>query len=120
MKLIADELKEYPEIDFRWVEKGLQFQVQFIKKIKAQPELQSELQSELKSELQPEQPEQPELQPELQPEYRNAGVSFFNIVKCGRIDSSLFRHHYGRQIPLLSGRLNLFCDLFIYLLDLWK
>ena len=82
MKLIADELKEYPEIDFRWVEKGLQFQLQFIKKIKAQPELQSELQSE----LQPEQPEQPELQPELQPEYRNAGVSFFNIVKCGRIN----------------------------------
>ena len=108
MKLIADELKEYPEIDFRWVEKGLQFQLQFIKKIRAQPELQ------------PEQPEQPELQPELQPEYRNAGVSFFNIVKCGRINSSLFRHQYGRQIPLPSGQLNIFSNLFIYLLELWK
>ncbi len=32
LKLIADELKEYPEIDFKWFEKGLQFQVQFIKK----------------------------------------------------------------------------------------
>ena len=51
LKLIADELKEYPEIDFRWFEKGLQFQLQFIKKIKTQPELQPEL-----------QPEQPELQ----------------------------------------------------------
>ena len=113
MKLIADELKEYPEIDFRWVEKGLQFHLQFIKKIKAQPEFQPEFQSEL-------QPEQPELQPELQPEYRNAGVSFFNIVKCGRINSSLFRHQYGRQIPLPSGQLNIFSNPFIYLLELWK
>jgi predicted HTH transcriptional regulator len=32
LKLIADELKEYPEIAFKWFEKGLQFQVQFIKK----------------------------------------------------------------------------------------
>lgn len=32
LKLISDELKEYPEIDFKWFEKGLQFQVQFIKK----------------------------------------------------------------------------------------
>jgi predicted HTH transcriptional regulator len=32
LKLIADELKEYPEIEFKWFEKGLQFQVQFIKK----------------------------------------------------------------------------------------
>jgi ATP-dependent DNA helicase RecG len=32
LKLIANELKEYPEIEFKWFEKGLQFQVQFIKK----------------------------------------------------------------------------------------
>jgi len=32
LKLIADELKEYPEIEFKWFERGLQFQVQFIKK----------------------------------------------------------------------------------------
>ena len=31
LKLIADELKEYPEIDFKWKEVGLSFQVQFIK-----------------------------------------------------------------------------------------
>ena len=31
LKLIAEELKEYPEIEFRWKEVGLSFQVQFIK-----------------------------------------------------------------------------------------
>lgn len=31
LKLIADELKEYPQIEFRWIETGLSFQVQFIK-----------------------------------------------------------------------------------------
>ncbi len=31
LKLIADELKSYPEIAFRWHERdGLQFQVQFV------------------------------------------------------------------------------------------
>jgi len=32
LKLIAEDLKNYPEIEFRWKETGLQFQVQFIKK----------------------------------------------------------------------------------------
>jgi len=31
LKLIADELKEYPQIEFRWKETGLSFQVQFVK-----------------------------------------------------------------------------------------
>lgn len=30
LKLIFDELKDYPDIEFRWFEKGLQFQVQFV------------------------------------------------------------------------------------------
>ena len=35
LKLIADELKAYPEIEFKWFERGgLQFQVQFINKEK--------------------------------------------------------------------------------------
>jgi ATP-dependent DNA helicase RecG len=43
LKLISDELKDYPEIEFRWHETGLQFQVQFIKKdIQQQLELQQE------------------------------------------------------------------------------
>ena len=32
LKLVAEELKKYPEIVFRWREVGLSFQVQFIKK----------------------------------------------------------------------------------------
>lgn len=32
LKIISNELRAYPEIDFKWFEKGLQFQVQFIKK----------------------------------------------------------------------------------------
>jgi predicted HTH transcriptional regulator len=31
LKIISQELKAYPEIAFKWCEKGLQFQVQFIK-----------------------------------------------------------------------------------------
>jgi len=32
LKIISDELRSYPEIEFKWFELGLQFQVQFIKK----------------------------------------------------------------------------------------
>lgn len=32
LKLISDELKEYPNIEFRWREVGLSFQVQFVKR----------------------------------------------------------------------------------------
>jgi len=45
LKLIADELKEYPEIEFKWLEPGLHFQAQFIKKdYVQQQELQQEFQ----------------------------------------------------------------------------
>lgn len=48
LKLIADELKEYPQIEFRWKETGLSFQVQFVKlDYVAEQELQQELQQEL-------------------------------------------------------------------------
>jgi predicted HTH transcriptional regulator len=48
LKLIADELKEYPQIEFRWKEVGLSFQIQFIKlDYVAEQELQQELQQEL-------------------------------------------------------------------------
>ena len=44
LKLIADELKDYPQIEFRWKETGLSFQVQFVKlDYAAQQELQREL-----------------------------------------------------------------------------
>jgi len=32
LKIISNELKAYPEIEFKWFEKGLQFQVQFVKR----------------------------------------------------------------------------------------
>ena len=32
LKLIAKELRKYPEIEFKWKEVGLSFQVQFIKR----------------------------------------------------------------------------------------
>lgn len=32
LKMVADELKKYPEIEFRWREVGLSLQVQFVKK----------------------------------------------------------------------------------------
>ena len=48
LKLIADELKEYPQIEFRWKETGLSFQVQFVKLVYVEEqELQQELQQEL-------------------------------------------------------------------------
>lgn len=50
LKLIAEELESYPEIEFRWSEPGLAFQVQFVKKDYApQPDsehVQHELQYE--------------------------------------------------------------------------
>ncbi len=35
LKLVADEMKNYPEIEFRWQEVGLSFQVQFVKRANA-------------------------------------------------------------------------------------
>ena len=52
LKLIADELKEYPQIEFRWKETGLSFQVQFVKlDYVEEQELHQELQQELQQEL---------------------------------------------------------------------
>jgi len=46
LKLIAAELKAYPEIEFRWRETGLQFQIQFVKReIQIHQELQRDLNS---------------------------------------------------------------------------
>ncbi len=71
LKLIADELKEYPEIEFKWFERGLQFQVQFIKKdYIPQQELQPELQPKIEPKIRPKiRPKiKPKIQQELQQE----------------------------------------------------
>ncbi len=55
LKLIADELKEYPQIEFRWKEVGLSFQVQFVKRdYVSRQELGQELGQELEQELEQE------------------------------------------------------------------
>lgn len=46
LKIISQELKAYPEIEFKWFERGLQFQVQFIKK-NYQPEVEQAIDIEL-------------------------------------------------------------------------
>jgi hypothetical protein len=52
LKLITDEQKAYPEIEFRWKEAGVSFQVQFIKtNFKAEKELRQEFRQELGQEL---------------------------------------------------------------------
>ncbi|MGL4331855.1 MAG: ATP-binding protein [Bacteroidales bacterium] len=57
LKLIAEEMKEYPDIALRWREVGWSFQVQFIKldyitEFTEKHELQQELRQELQQELQ--------------------------------------------------------------------
>lgn len=50
--MLSDELKEYPQIEFRWKETGLSFQVQFVKlDYVEEQELQQELEQELQQEL---------------------------------------------------------------------
>jgi len=82
LKLIADELKGYQEIDFKWFEKGLQFQLQFIKKMSRQSE-------------------QPEFQPELQPE------SLFNLVLKALNENSLTSKEISEKLGQkeISGQL---------------
>ena len=51
LQLIADDLKEYPEIKLAWKEPGIAFRVSFIKtNYKQQQELQQELQQEFQQE----------------------------------------------------------------------
>lgn len=55
LKLIADEMKKYPQIEFRWKEVGLSFQVQFVKRdYVSEQELRQELGQELGQELRQE------------------------------------------------------------------
>jgi len=55
LKLVAEELKAYPEIELRWFEVGLSFQVQFVKtNFVVQQELGQELGQELRQELRQE------------------------------------------------------------------
>ena len=67
LRLIAKELKDYPQIDFRWKEVGMSFQVQFVK-------LDFALGQELGQEFDLKQQEQQELRAELQQEQQEFGA----------------------------------------------
>jgi len=117
LKLIADELKKYPEIEFKWFERGLQFQVQFIKRdykiqLELQQEIQPESQLELEIELQLES--QPELLLELQKPSMYSKV--LSIIENGKKGKKQISVELGQKS--ISGQLNktinkLLKDLFI-------
>lgn len=102
LKLIADELKEYPHVQFRWEEKGLAFQVQFAK---CGPWLQQDLltsQQELQQELPPSQQDLPTLQQEL------LNPSMYSDVLNRMIKTPLSRKEISEAFgqKRISGQLN--------------
>lgn len=101
LKLIADELKEYPNIELRWKEVGLSFQVQLVKldyqkNVERTKGVQQELQQELRQEL------RQELQQELQ-----KTTLYSEVLRC-LVNEALSRQ--GISITLgqkrVSGQLN--------------
>jgi predicted HTH transcriptional regulator len=99
LKLIADELKEYPQIEFRWKEAGLSFQVQFVKiDYRAQQELQQE-QQDLQQDL---QQEQQDLQQELN------SPTMYTEALCKVTETALSRKEISEALrqKRVSGQLN--------------
>jgi ATP-dependent DNA helicase RecG len=93
LKLIADELKAYPEIEFRWKEVGLSFQVQFVKRnFKAEIESRQELGQELGQELRQERKEK----------------TMFTFILIHLQQESLSRSELANALGLktISGHLN--------------
>jgi ATP-dependent DNA helicase RecG len=97
LKLIADELKAYPEIEFRWKEVGLSFQVQFVKRnfkaeIESRQEFGQELGQELRQELRQERKEK----------------TMFTFILIHLQQESLSRSELANALGLktISGHLN--------------
>lgn len=93
LKLIADELKAYPEIEFRWKEVGLSFQVQFVKRnFKAEIESRQELGQELGQEFGQERKEK----------------TMFTFILIHLQQESLSRSELANALGLktISGHLN--------------
>ncbi len=93
LKLIADELKAYPEIEFRWKEVGLSFQVQFVKRnFKAEIESRQELGQEFGQELGQERKEK----------------TMFTFILIHLQQESLSRSELANALGLktISGHLN--------------
>lgn len=93
LKLIADELKAYPEIEFRWKEVGLSFQVQFVKRnFKAEIESRQEFGQEFGQELGQERKEK----------------TMFTFILIHLQQESLSRSELANALGLktISGHLN--------------
>ncbi len=93
LKLIADELKAYPEIEFRWKEVGLSFQVQFVKRnFKAEIESRQELGQEFGQEFGQERKEK----------------TMFTFILIHLQQESLSRSELANALGLktISGHLN--------------
>jgi predicted HTH transcriptional regulator len=101
LKLIADELKGYPQIEFRWQETGLSFQVRFVRlDYIAQQESGQELQQELGQEL------QQELRQELQQELSDK--TMYSEILYKMQDKPLSRKELSEAFgqKQISGALN--------------
>lgn len=91
LKMISDELKEYPDIEFRWKEVGLSFQVQFVKlnyiaEQRQQHELGQELGQEIGQEIGKEQKEETLFslilkQLQIMPQSRSSLKEIFGLKK---------------------------------------
>lgn len=117
LKMISDELKEYPAIEFRWKEVGLSFQVQFVKLnyIAEQQQQQEtgqesgqeagqELRQELGQELGQEQKERTLFslilkQLQIQPQSRNDLKEVFGLKKVsGYLNRTLTKLQFHNLI----------------------
>jgi predicted HTH transcriptional regulator len=109
LTLIAEELKEYPQIDFRWKDVGLSFQIQFVnldyvegQELRAELGQEQELQQELRAELGAVLGQEQELQQELQNKTLYSDVLVIIAV------SALSRNKISKKLgqKTISGQLN--------------
>ncbi|MFV0482468.1 MAG: RNA-binding domain-containing protein [Bacteroidales bacterium] len=105
LKLIAKELEDYPDIEFKWQEVGLSFQVQFIKSNhKIQQELGQELGQDLGQELGQDLGQ--DLGQELGQERKDK--TLFSLILIKLQSSPLSRAELAKALDLkkVSGHLN--------------
>ncbi len=101
LKLIAEELKDYPQIDFRWKEVGLSFQVQFVKlNYVAGQELGQKLGQELRAEL------GAELRAELGVELKKASIFSGILYQLREKEMTKSEIAIALSLEKVSGYLN--------------
>ena len=120
LKLIADELRDYPQIDFRWKEVGLSFQVQFVKLDFVAEQEQQESGAELGAEFGQELPQnavltQQESRAELRAEF---GAEFGqelpqNAVLTQQESGAELRAEFGQELKKTTLYSSILMQLFI-------